>query len=268
MPTLFIHSRYTGIHTQHVHETMPILVKMCMSVCIDTSRNMNTIESQIYRDCAMRYYSLVSFSQGGSLSQLFVSFLETESAPHLSSSLPSGYSRLDPPPTGRVDPRTDPDRPSRATTASLPHHPPHSSSVPLYPPAAPSSLPGPHPSTRPSVLPDSHPIPIHSNIDSQRQSDTGTTPGFHSNSPLPVSKVDTYPTGMFGSLSVLPSPPMLSPIPPTHTTSTSPISSTAIRSSHDSSATATITPSQDKRTSPEQNRHQSYQSSILKNLLS
>lgn len=252
---------------------MPILVLDSTSVCIDTSRNMNTIESQIETLLceAYIYYSLVCFSQGGSLSQLFVSFLETESARHLSSSLPSGYSRLDPPPTGRVDPRTDPDRPSRATTASLAHYPPRSSSVPLHPPAAPSSLPGPRPSTRPSVLPDSHPIPIHSNIDSQRQPGTGTTPGFHSNSALPVStssKVDTNPTGVFGSLSMLPSAPMLSPIPPTHTTTSSPISSTAIRSSHNSSATATVTPSQDKTTPPERNTHQSYQSSILKNLLS
>lgn len=228
---------------------------------------MNTVESQI---CAMLKHTFCgvttpSFSQGGSLSQLFVSFLETESTPTLSSSLPSGYSRLDPPPAGRVDPRTDPDRPSRATTASLPHHPPHSTSLPLHPPAASSCLPGPHPSTRPSVLPDSHPIPIHSNIDSQRQPDTGTTPGLHSNSALPVSTSSTNPTGTFSSLSLLPSAPTLSPIPPTSRTTTLPISSTA---PHDSLATATITPSQDKRTPPAQNRHQSYQSSILKNLLS
>lgn len=184
----------------------------------------------------------------------------------LSTSLPSSYSRLDPPPTGRVDPRNDPGRPSQPTTAGLARHPPLSSSV--HSPASPPSHPAPHPPNRPSVLSDSRPIPIHSNIDSQSQPNTGTTPGLHSNLAVPVStssEVDTKPTGLFSSLSILTSAPMPSPIPPTHPT---PISSTVSpqpRSFHHSPAAAVNTPSQTKGP---QNIHQSSQSSILKNLLS
>lgn len=212
----------------------------------------------------MRSYHCVSF-QGGSLSQLFVSFLETESAPALSTSLPS-YSRLDPPPAGRVDPSTDPDRLSRATAASIAHHPTPNSSIHVHPP---SGLP--HPSTRPSVSSDS-PILIHSNIDSQSHPNTGTTPGLHLNIAVPASEVATNP---IGSHSSRPSAPMLSPIPPTLTTAISSQSvSPQSRSFHDSPAAAAssaIRPSatpQNRRTLPAQSRPQSYQSSILKNLLS
>ena len=59
--------------------------------------------------------------QGASLSQLFVSFLETESLPSLPQTTPTAMP-LNPPPPGRI-PEPDPDRPSRATASLSLIHP-------------------------------------------------------------------------------------------------------------------------------------------------
>lgn len=94
-----------------------------------------------------------SFLQGGSLSQLFVSFLENESSVVSLSGRPPLTPQSS---AGKVDTRTDPDRPSRATAASL-ARPPHSvTPVPMHapplnpppPPLAPNTLHlSPHPHT-------------------------------------------------------------------------------------------------------------------------
>ena len=92
--------------------------------------------------------------QATSLSQLFVSFLESESTPHTQPHppiLPTAATTVPTPtPPGYINPRTDPDRPSLATAPLLKPHPvytpSHSVSVtggPRSAPEKPSSIPIP-----------------------------------------------------------------------------------------------------------------------------
>ena len=150
----------------------------------------------------------VPFPQSGSLSRLFVSFLESESAPpsshHSAPLLP--HSHLSPPPTGRVDPATDLDRPSRATAANLAYPPLslRSTSLPPSSQSVPSTLP---PSSHASTVPisssssisaskdTSGSTPIHSHIDTLSLPDTETTRHSYTNtSTTPHSYTSTSTT--------------------------------------------------------------------------
>jgi hypothetical protein len=218
--------------------------------------------------------------QGNSLSQLFVSFLESESAPTVPS--PS-HPRLHSPPLGRVDLATDPDRPSRATVASLPLKPSlHSSTLPLLSSSHHSLPPLTHPST---TTADTRPILIHSHTDTPILTDSGTTHGVRTNIAPPQSTHSTStptPVEALSTLSLSTSGP---PIPPTAHSSTSPTPS-LLAASNSSDATrpqsehpyphhtppvTNTRPSSTLRGTPPtaQLQHsRNHQSSILKNLLS